>query len=96
MLKNNKEREQYFNDPTHWHVLHCNETYATDLIRVVKLDGYPIIAIKATIILDKPHDVVLGYYQMSSDRTLALHDIYSKTYHQCIAIMRDSDNDKAN
>ena len=95
MLKNNKEREQYFNAINRWHVLHCNETYTTDLIRVEKLDGYPIIAIKAMIILDKPHDVVLGYYQMSTDHTLALHDIYQKTYNQCIAIMREADNVKA-
>lgn len=96
MLKNNKEREQYFNDPKNWHTLQCNEPCINDLIRVDKLYGYPIIAIKSMVILDKPHDVVLGYYQMSYNHPRALHDIYSKTYNQCIAIMRELNNVKAN
>ena len=93
MLKNNKEREQYFNNETNWATVKLFFiAERSGEICVKRLMQYPIIRIEAYIDLYQPKMCVLGYYQLSSDG-ISLHDIYNKTVNQCINIMRESDHE---
>ena len=100
MLKNKTERLEYFSDQTHWHVWKANETYATSIIRVCKLDGYPIIRISANVDINGIHECTLGYYELSTfvntdldaiQCVPFLRHIYNLTLNQCIDVMTKFD-----
>ena len=100
MLKNNKQREEYFRSIENWDilgsicVLNPGMTHSSDLIIVKKLKNYSIICVSANRSNEYfgEHEVKLGYYESDGDM---LDNIYNLTVNQCIDIMRRKDLEEA-
>ena len=95
MLKNNKQREEYFKDDFNWIPLgeiptQDTDLHCTSLILVKKLRDYPIIKILAHMsnYYFGEQLIKIGYYE---DDENYLNQIYNLTENQCIAIMRRED-----
>ena len=96
MLKNNKQREEYFRSEENWECLGTIPVqmlgclHSSNLLYVKKLKGYDIICIYVNMSdsYQGEHDVKLGYYESDGDY---FNRIYQLSFNQCIDVMRKSD-----